>query len=67
MRFFLPRSNWPPTDSEDEDKSIARKEEPDYPGGAKQKSLVAPLGVTIIGDDEEEVQLEMQKAMRMPR
>ena len=33
--------------------------------GAKKQR--APVGVTIIADDEDEVQLGMQKAMRMPR
>lgn len=27
----------------------------------------SPVGVTVIGDDEDEVQLGMQKAMRLPR
>ena len=32
----------------------------------KEKSKV-PVGVTLIGDDEDEVQLGVQKAMRLPR
>lgn len=33
--------------------------------GAETRKV--PLGVTLIGDDEDEVQLGMQKAVRQPR
>lgn len=58
------------SDDEESDKKILKQKSNLLDSSAltrKKTSLIAPIGVTIIGDDEDEVQVGMQKAMRMPR